>query len=87
MVTFELRAERTREVIGVNAPEFLEHYSTRRERIMKDNLLVTINQRQNELNCAHWMNNDCDTLHKEVQLQYTKYCKTLAENMLIEIYP
>ena len=31
---------------------------------------------------AHWMNSDCDALHKEVQSQYTSYRKTLAENVL-----
>jgi len=53
LVTFELRTEKARDIITVNAPGFMEYYSSRIKRLVKDNLQVTINQRNNGLDCAH----------------------------------
>ena len=42
LVTFELRSEKARDVIGVNAPGFMDYFISRIERLMKDNLQVSI---------------------------------------------
>lgn len=52
-MTFELRTEKARDIITVNAAGFVEYYSSRIKRLVKDNVQVTINQRNNGLDCAH----------------------------------
>ena len=36
LVTFELRSEKAKDVIGVNAPGFMDYFISRIERLMKD---------------------------------------------------
>jgi len=79
MVTFELRAEKARDVISANAPGFLAYYSTRIERIMKDNLQVTISQRQNGLDSVHWMNNDCESANHQLKMIVDWKVKSLTQ--------
>jgi len=38
------------------APGFMEYYSSRIDRLIKDSLQVAINHKNNGLDCAHWMN-------------------------------
>jgi len=78
-VSFELRAETARDIISVNAPGFMDYYSARIERIMKDNLQVTIKQRDNGLDCAHSMNNECESANHQLKMVVDWKSKSLTQ--------
>jgi len=78
-VSFELRADTARDIISVNAPGFMDYYSARIERIMKDNLQVTIKQRDNGLGCAHSMNNECESANHQLKMVVDWKSKSLTQ--------
>lgn len=79
LVTFELRSDTARGVISENAPGFMDYYSSRIHRLMKDNLQVSINQRINGLDCAHWMNNGCESANHQLKILVDWKSKSLTQ--------
>jgi len=79
VVTFDLRSQTVGNVISANTPGFLEYFSSRIERLMKDNLQVSINQRNNGLDCAHWMNNKCESANHQLKMVIDWKVKSLTQ--------
>jgi len=79
LVTFELWAEKARDIISVNASGFMDYYSSRIERLMKDNLQATISQRTNGLDRSHWMNNECESANHQLKMTVDWKSKSLPQ--------